>query len=108
MQKYIQPGRVIRTTLTADVTVGLVAIVGNIVGVALATGVTGATVQVATEGVFKLPKASGAISQGATVYWSTANSNVTTTATSNTKLGYAAEAVVSGDTEVDVRLVPSA
>jgi predicted RecA/RadA family phage recombinase len=51
-----------------------------------------------------VPKASGAITQGAKLYWSAANSNLTTTASGNTFVGLAAEAAASGDASVKILL----
>ena len=55
-----------------------------------------------TEGGYILPKASGAIGQGAIVYWDATNGNITTTSTSNKRAGKAAEAAASGDATVKV------
>ncbi len=57
---------------------------------------------VAVKGVFKIPKAAGAIGQGAIVYWDAANSNITTTSSGNKRAGKAAEAAASGDATVKV------
>jgi len=67
----------------------------------IADGKTGA---VHVTGVFSVPKASGAINQGAKLYWSAANSNLTTTATGNTIVGVAASAAASGDSNVNILL----
>jgi predicted RecA/RadA family phage recombinase len=51
------------------------------------------------------PKATGqAWAKGQRLYWSTANSNLTTTATGNTLRGFAAEAALSADTTGDIEL----
>jgi predicted RecA/RadA family phage recombinase len=107
MKNYIQKGEVINYTVPADTTIasGALVIVGDLPGVAVSSGVTGDVIAVSLEGVYELPKASGAINQGVKVYWSAANSNVTTTATSNTLIGYAFEAAASGDTTAMVRLI---
>lgn len=44
------------------------------------------------------PKAAGAIALGAAVYWDATAGNVTTTATNNTLLGHAIQAMAAGDT----------
>ena len=108
MQKFIQPGATLTATAAAATTVGHITIINNLIGVAAASVALGETVEVHVEGVYRLPKATGAVNQGATLYWSTANNNVTTTATSNTKIGYATEAALSGDTEINVKLIPAA
>lgn len=84
------------------VAVGDVVILGDLFTVAdrpIAAGVKGA---LAIEGTFIVPKASGAISQGVIVYWDATAGNVTTTAGSNKRAGFAAEAAASGDSTVKV------
>lgn len=62
---YIQPGSVIEHTASADISSGDVVVIGNIIGVALVDIANGSTGSVAIEGVFTVPKVSGAvISQG--------------------------------------------
>lgn len=56
----------------------------------------------AIEGAFIVPKASGAIGQGAVVYWDATAGNITTTATGNKRAGKAAEAAGSSDATVKV------
>jgi predicted RecA/RadA family phage recombinase len=59
-------------------------------------------VQVA--GVFSVPKAAGAVTQGAKLYWDAANSVLTTTASGNTVVGVAAAAAAGGDARVSILL----
>ncbi len=54
----------------------------------------------AVVGVFDAPKATGAITVGAAVYWDATNSKVTTTATDNPYLGKAILAADSADESV--------
>jgi predicted RecA/RadA family phage recombinase len=54
--------------------------------------------------VVELPKASGAIDQGAAVYWDDSAKVVTTTATDNTRIGAATEDAASAAATVRVRL----
>lgn len=56
------------------------------------------------EGVYTVPKASGAITLGAKLYYDSTAKNLTTTASGNTFAGYAYTAQQSGDTTVQVRL----
>lgn len=51
-------------------------------------------------GIFKLPKASGAISDGAKLYWDNTARVLTTTSGSNTYVGAAAAAAATGDATV--------
>lgn len=103
----IHDGNVLSLTLAANVASGAIVIAGKIVGVALTDGASGATIPVDTVGVYRLPKVSAnVITVGATVY-ATAAGEITTTAASNTKAGYAIEAAAGTTTEVAVRLVPA-
>lgn len=68
--KYKQPGVVIDYTAGADISSGDVVKMGNILGVALADIANGETGSVQIEGVFELPKVSGAvITQGESLTW---------------------------------------
>ena len=61
----------------------------------------------AVEGVFDVPKASGAgtaIAAGASVYWNAAAKQATTTASGNKLMGKTVRAAVDADTTVRVRL----
>ena len=104
MKNYIQEGEVVTLTAPYDVASGGGALVGSLFGVAMTTVANGAEGEFATEGVFVLPKASGALSQGAKVYWDNTNKVVTGTATGNTLIGCAIRAAASGDATVQVRL----
>jgi len=101
---YVQHGHTIDYTPSSAVAAGDVVVLNDLVTVAprpIAANKLGA---VCVEGVFELPKASGAIGQGAIVYWDSTNSNITTTSTSNKRAGKAAVAAASGDTTVKVLL----
>ena len=92
-------------------------LLGSMVGVVLnvhrngqtvfsdAASASGDVIELAFEGVFTLTKASsGAITKGARVYWDNTNAVVTTTATDNIFMGFAAAAAADGATSVDVLL----
>ena len=51
-----------------------------------------------------MPKATGAVSQGAKLYWDNTNKVLTTTASGNTIVGVAAEAALSGDANAKILL----
>src|SRR5690606_26658653 len=55
-------------------------------------------------GVYRLPKGSGVIGQGSTVYWDVAAQQITTSAAGNTLAGMAWKSAGLNDTTVDVRL----
>jgi predicted RecA/RadA family phage recombinase len=106
MLNYVQPGDTLDLTSPAGgVTSGQATLFGSIFGVAATDAAAGKKVAVKVEGVFILPKATGAgIDEGAKVYWITADKKVTATASGNTLIGNAVEAAVAGATEVAVRL----
>lgn len=67
---YQQPGAVIDYTAGADISAGAVVKIGKILGVALVDIANGATGSVQIEGVFTVPKVSGAvIAQGENLTW---------------------------------------
>lgn len=74
---FKQEGKVIQYTASADIAAGKVLKIGNILGVALVNIANGATGSVAIEGVFSVPKVSGAvIGQGESLTWDvSANTN---------------------------------
>ena len=95
---FVQEGKTLDYTASgADVASGefvVVGILGGVAKTAIADGKTGA---VCISGVFSVAKASGAVTQGAKLYWNSSNDNLTTTASGNTLVGVAAEAAASGD-----------
>lgn len=106
-------------TAAADLSSGDVVVLEDRAGVVLndvATGETGvAIVGTDVRGV-EMPKATGAIAKGAKLYWdedgnpvtgAAGSGAVTTTATANIYLGYAAEAAASGDELAVVELTNS-
>ncbi len=101
-KNYIQKGEVLQYTPSGAVVAGALVIIGTLAAVALSDIAASTTGTVQITGVFRLAKATGAISQGVKVYWDATNSNVTTTASGNTLIGVAAKAETSGATTVDV------
>lgn len=103
---YWQKGEKIDYTNSGSTKVasGQIVVLGTKVGVAGGDIEVGATGTLVMSGVFKMPKATGAISAGAVVYWDATNSVVTTTSTSNTECGYATKAAASADTEAYISL----
>jgi predicted RecA/RadA family phage recombinase len=108
MASYVQKGDTIDYTPSAAVAVGEVVVMGTTgIGIAdrpIAANEKGGLV---VEGVFDLPKATGAVTRFAKVYWDATAGNATTTSTSNTLAGYAVEAAASGDATVRVKLMRS-
>lgn len=104
MKNYISEGNRMQVLLAADVQSGDVVIVGDMATVSQDTGKTDEVVVVYTKGVFELPKGTGALTQGATVYWDATLKQVTTTSGSNKALGYVYYPASAADTVVKVIL----
>ena len=104
MKNYRYSGSTINAVLTGTVASGAAFVLGAIVVVAQTSGVNGDTITAKTDGVYELPKAVGAISQGAKLYWDDTAKNVTTTVGSNLVIGYAFISALSGDATVEVML----
>lgn len=102
MASYVQGDCLIDHTPTSAVAAGDVVVLADLVTVAPRAIAANALGAVAVEGVWSMPKATGAISQGAIVYWDATAGNVTTTATNNKRAGKAAKAAASSDTTVQV------
>ena len=104
MKNYVEPGDQIPVVAGADLASGAVVVMGVLVGVCEGAILNGATGTVSLKGVHRLPKATGALTQGARVYWDTTPGNVTTVAADGTFMGYAWKAAQSGDTYCEVLL----
>ena len=100
-------------TPSSAVTGGTVIVLGSLVAIAEVDIAANTLGSLATEGIFKVPKITGAITVGAPVYWDptgnpdggTAGSGAATaTAGSLELMGYAALAALSGDDYVYVLL----
>lgn len=104
---FVHDGANTDYTPGADVAAGEVVVQGDLVGVTkrpLPANILGS---LCVEGVFDVPKASGAstaIAAGATVYWNSAAKQATTTASGNKLMGKTVRAAVDADTTVRVRL----
>jgi predicted RecA/RadA family phage recombinase len=112
MKNYIQRGEVLDFTIPAATTVtsGELVEVGAMAGVAVTGGDAGDVIAVQLEGVFRLPKVTGAINVGAKVY-SNGEGSVTTDSddgetepTAYVFVGYAFETVASNAANVAVKL----
>lgn len=106
MQNYIQNGHVITVAgPTGGVTSGEGLIVGNIFGVAAYAAAAGDPVELATTGVFQLPKATAAVlTVGARVAWDNTAKNINVPGAGRFPVGIATEAAGNGTTSVAVRL----
>ena len=102
-KNYVANGMTMDLLLSKDVASGDPIVVGKQVVVAAVDGKIGETITVNTCGVWSLPKTTGAIGQGDEVFI-TSDSDITTTATDNTAVGYAFEAAGASDTTVNVNI----
>lgn len=98
-KNFVAPGEVVTVTSPGIVGSGAGVMVGAMFGIATHAAGTGDPLELALTGVWTLPKAAGAISAGALVYWS---GTQVTTVNTNALIGVAV-AASSGST-VKVRL----
>lgn len=104
MQNFVQVGEQLRFTAPNDLASGAGFVLGALFGVSTSNVLAGHEGVARIEGVVRLPKASGALTQFQKVYWDDTAKNVTGTATSNRLIGAATRAQTSGDLTVEVRL----
>lgn len=102
MASYVQGDCLIDYTPSAAVAAGDVVVLNDLVAVAPVAIAANALGAVSVEGVWSMPKATGAINQGALVYWDATAGNITTTSSGNKRAGKAAKAAASGDATVQV------
>ena len=99
MRTFIQPGDTLSLLAPHVLTAGAGALVGSLFVVAKAAAASGAAFEGATSGVFTLAKATGeAWTVGVRLYWDNTNKRLTTTVGSNTLVGCATAAAISGAT----------
>lgn len=104
----IQPGHALNVILAAVVLSGGVVVMENMAGIATTDGAVGEEIAVSMDGVFALPKpAATAYTQGKRLYWDNTAKTVTTTATNNVQIGYAAYAASADAATVAVLLTPA-
>lgn len=105
MKNFVQRGDSLTIPAPADVSSGGVVIAGDIKGIAAGNAASGAPVDVATTGVFELPKVGAdAFTLGAKVYWDATAKLCTTTSSGNTLLGVAVAAAAASTATVRLRL----
>lgn len=101
MKNYVQPGNTITLAAPYAVASGDGLLVGAIFGVATGSAASAENVEAALVGVFDLAKAPNqAWSAGAKIYWDNTNRRCTTTASGNTLIGVATEAVPGGAEDI--------
>lgn len=81
-------------------------IVGSIFGIASTNTLIGQEVEICVEGVFALNNAAGALAQGTPVYWTVGSGSMlgSVAASGTMKIGVVADAALTGDATVNVRL----
>jgi len=105
MKNYVQEGKTITVTAPAAVTSGQYVVVGAIRGVAAFDAAQGEPVEVATEGVFTLPKvAADNIAAGDLLYWNGTACTKVPGSGSRPLVGVAVKAAGNGVTTVAVKL----
>jgi len=105
MKTFIQEGNIVSVTAAANIASGDGVLVGSIFGVAAADAVAGEEVEIATTGVYELPKLSTAvIAQGGRVAWDDTAKEIVPPGIGLYPVGTATEAAGSGVTKVKVRL----
>ncbi len=105
MRNYVQIGDLIPVTAPAAVVSGQGLLVGALFGVCTKAAASGELVTIQTLGVVDLPKAASITpAQGTLVYWDDTAKNVTSTASSNTKIGVVTVVPAAGDATIRVRL----
>ena len=105
MKIFIQDGNIITITATANIASGDGVLVGSIFGVATTDVLAGDEVEIATNGVYELPKLSTAvIAQGDRVAWNNSTGKVVVPATGMFPIGVATKAAANGTATLSVRL----
>lgn len=106
MKNFIQPGNVITATAPAGgVASGDGFVFGTLFGVAATDAADGAAVEIATQGVYELPKLGTAVlAAGAAVSWDATSKRCDVPGSGRFPIGVATEARGNGTTTVPVRL----
>lgn len=107
MKNFVHPGANVPVTAPYDVLSGAGCLVGILFGIAAFDALSGATVELATEGVFDVTALSTDTASGTSLvaaYWDNTNKRITTTSSGNTKVGVIVKAKTNGETTARVRL----
>jgi predicted RecA/RadA family phage recombinase len=105
MKNYVQEGKTITVTAPAAVASGQYVVVGAIRGVAAFDAASGEPVELATEGVFTLPKvAADNIAAGDLLYWTGTACTKTAGTGSKPLVGVATKPAAVNATTVQVKL----
>lgn len=106
MKNFIQPGENVTALAPANVLSGDGVLVGSLFGVAAYDALNGAEVELATRGVYELPKVTGQAwaAAWAPIYWDNTAKKCTTTSSGNTKIGVNMKAEQSAAAVARIRL----
>jgi predicted RecA/RadA family phage recombinase len=108
MKNYVQDGKYIEFTAGATITSGQLVQVGDLHGVAVTDVANGAVGALAMEGVFTLPKLTGAAGDACTaggpVYFSSGSVSGSDSSGTRKLVGYSLAAAAQAVTTVQVRL----
>lgn len=106
MKNYIQPGNSVTVAAPAGgVSSGDGVLIGTLFGVAQTDAADGADVELLTEGVVELPKATPlAIAVGDRLFWDPANKEANKTAAAQVCVGVAVVAAADADATVRLKL----
>ena len=105
MKTFIQDGNIITITAAANIASGEGVLIGSIFGIAATDAVAGDAVEIATVGVYELPKLSAAVfAQGDPVSWNDGTGKVVVPATGMAPIGVATVAAGNATTTIKVRL----
>lgn len=105
MRNFIQRGDTLTLPAPYDVRSGDGALIGAIFGVAAENAANGTLVDLATRGVFTLPKVTAqAVALGAPVFWDDTARTVTTDGAGKPRIGVAVAAAGTPSATLDVRL----
>ena len=97
MKTYIVKADVVECASSRTCNPGDGMLAASLFGVSLNSTASGAVGQFLVRGVADIPKAVGAVTLGAKMYWDDTAHNCTTTATANTLIGVATQLQASGD-----------
>lgn len=105
MLNFVQAGDTITVTAPYAVAAGGGVLITKLFGFAVQAAASGASVEIVTEGVWDATCLStDTPAVGAILYWDNTNKYLTTTSTSNTRVGVAIAAKSSGATTARIRL----
>lgn len=104
MKNFVQKGENLTLTAPRALASGAGFLAGAIFAVASADAANGAPVVGVTEGVFDLPKATGAVTPGAKAYWDNTAFVLTTNASGTVLVGAFTQAAASADATARVKL----